>query len=95
MFLRMALVIKRSSTILKMRAKVGAQFMGLTASPERRTGDQRDQLSLAFDAIIDCANIETLIEEGILVPPIYRPHFIHDLDLSSIDISSGDFPVSK
>ena len=75
--------------------KIGAQFMGLTASPERRTGDQRDQLSLAFDAIIDCANIETLIEEGILVPPIYRPHFIHDLDLSSIDISSGDFPVSK
>ena len=75
--------------------KAGAQFMGLTASPERRTGDQRDQLSLAFDAIIDCANIETLIEEGILVPPIYRPHFVHDLDLSSIDISSGDFPVSK
>jgi hypothetical protein len=27
--------------------------MGLTASPERRTGDQRDQLNLAFDAIID------------------------------------------
>ena len=42
--------------------------MGLTASPERRTGDQRDQLNLAFDAIIDCADIENLIEEGILVP---------------------------
>ena len=40
-----------------------AQFMGLTASPERRTGDQRDQLNLAFDAIIDCANIQDLIEE--------------------------------
>ena len=39
--------------------KTDAQFMGLTASPERRTGDQRDQLHLAFDAIIDCANIET------------------------------------
>ena len=38
--------------------KTGAQFIGLTASPERRTGDQRDQLNLAFDAIIDCANIE-------------------------------------
>jgi hypothetical protein len=75
--------------------KPNAQFMGLTASPERRTGDQRDQLNLAFDAIIDCADIETLIEEGILVPPIYRPHFVHDLDLKSIDISSGDFPVSK
>ena len=75
--------------------KSNAQFMGLTASPERRTGDQRDQLNLAFDAIIDCADIETLIEEGILVPPIYRPHFVHDLDLKSIDISSGDFPVSK
>ena len=75
--------------------KPDAQFMGLTASPERRTGDQRDQLNLAFDAIIDCADIETLIEEGILVPPIYRPHFVHDLDLKSIDISSGDFPVSK
>ena len=75
--------------------KSDAQFMGLTASPERRTGDQRDQLNLAFDAIIDCADIETLIEEGILVPPIYRPHFVHDLDLKSIDISSGDFPVSK
>ena len=75
--------------------KSDAQFMGLTASPERRTGDQRDQLNLAFDAIIDCADIETLIEEGILVPPIYRPHFVHDLDLKSINISSGDFPVSK
>ena len=75
--------------------KEDARFMGLTASPERRTGDQRDQLNLAFDAIIDCANIENLIEEGILVPPIYRPHFVHDLDLSSLDISSGDFPVAK
>lgn len=75
--------------------KATAQFMGLTASPERRTADQRDQLSLAFDAIIDCANIEDLIEEGVLVKPVYRPHFVHDLDLGSIDISSGDFPVAK
>jgi superfamily II DNA or RNA helicase len=75
--------------------KKEARFIGLTASPERRTGDQRDQLHLAFDTIIDCANIETLIEEGILVKPIYRPHFVHDLDLSGIDISSGDFPVAK
>ena len=75
--------------------KEDARFMGLTASPERRTGDQRDQLNLAFDAIIDCANIENLIEEGILVRPLYRPHFVHDLDLSSLDISSGDFPVAK
>ena len=75
--------------------KRGAQFMGLTASPERRTGDQRDQLNLAFDAIIDCANIEELIREGVLVQPTYRPHFVHDLDLEALDISSGDFPVSK
>jgi superfamily II DNA or RNA helicase len=75
--------------------KAGAQFIGLTASPERRTGDQRDQLNLAFDAIIDCANIEDLIKEGVLVQPVYRTHFVHDLDLGSIDISSGDFPVAK
>ena len=75
--------------------KKDARLMGLTASPERRTGDQHDQLNLTFDAIIDCANIETLIDEGILVPPVYRPHFVHDLNLSSIDISSGDFPVAK
>ncbi len=75
--------------------KPDAQFIGLTASPERRTGDQRDQLNLAFDAIIDCANIESLIEEGVLVQPVYRPHFVHDLNLGDIDISSGDFPVSK
>lgn len=78
----------------KEHGKPTAQFMGLTASPERRTGDQRDQLNLAFDAIIDCANIEDLISEGILVQPIYRPHFVHDLDLESIDISSGEFPVT-
>ncbi|MAI11422.1 MAG: hypothetical protein CBD27_04260 [Rhodospirillaceae bacterium TMED167] len=77
------------------RGKKGAPFMGMTASPERRTGDQRDQLGLAFDAIIDCANIENLIEEGVLVKPIYRPHFVHDLELDTIDISSGDFPVAK
>ena len=75
--------------------KEQAQLVGLTASPERRTGDQRDQLNLAFDAIIDCANIENLIEEGVLVEPVYRTHFVHDLDLSGIDISSGDFPVAK
>ena len=74
--------------------KPEARFIGLTASPERRTGDQKDQLSLAFDAIIDCADIDDLIAEGILVPPVYRPHFVHDLDLSGIDISSGDFPVA-
>ena len=33
-------------------SKDSARFMGLTASPERRTGDQRDQLHLAFDSII-------------------------------------------
>jgi len=75
--------------------KAGAQFIGLTASPERRTGDQRDQLNLAFDAIIDCASIEDLIEEGVLVHPVYRSHFVHDLDLDGIDVSSGDFPVAK
>ena len=75
--------------------KAEAQFIGLTASPERRTGDQRDQLNLAFDAIIDCANIGDLIRENILVEPVYRPHFVHDLDLDGIDVSSGDFPVAK
>lgn len=75
--------------------KPEAPFIGLTASPERRTGDQRDQLHLAFDTIIDCANIEDLIDEGVLVQPEYRPHFVHDLDLQGIDISSGDFPVGK
>jgi superfamily II DNA or RNA helicase len=75
--------------------KPTAHFMGLTASPERRTGDQRDQLNLAFDAIIDCADIEELISEGILVQPHYRPHFVHDLDLEDIDVSSGEFPVSR
>ena len=75
--------------------KADAQFIGLTASPERRTGDQRDQLNLAFDAIIDCASIEDLIRENILVQPEYRPHFVHDLDLDAIDVSSGDFPVAK
>ncbi|MBT5514726.1 MAG: DEAD/DEAH box helicase [Rhodospirillaceae bacterium] len=77
------------------RGKASAQLMGLTASPERRTGDQRDQLNLAFDAIIDCANINDLISEGVLVQPVYRPHFVHDLNLDTIDISSGDFPVAS
>tara|TARA_A200000113_G_scaffold215403_1_gene219715 strand:- start:598 stop:2148 length:1551 start_codon:yes stop_codon:yes gene_type:complete len=76
-------------------AKDSARFMGLTASPERRTGDQRDQLHLAFDSIIDCADIQNLIDEKILVPPIYKPYFVHDLDLTDIDISSGDFPTTK
>ncbi len=75
--------------------KADAHFMGLTASPERRTGDQRDQLSLVFDAIIDCADIQDLIQEGILVKPRYRPHFVHDLDLEDIDVSSGEYPVSR
>jgi len=75
--------------------KPDAHFMGLTASPERRTGDQRDQLSLAFDAIIDCADIQDLINEGILVKPRYRAHFVHDLNLDDIDVSSGEYPVSR
>ena len=86
---------KRIIEAFNKHGKDSARFMGLTASPERRTGDQRDQLSLAFDAIIDCANIEELINEGVLVKPIYRSHFVHDLELKDIDITSGDFPVSK
>ena len=69
--------------------------MGLTASPERRTGDQKDQLGLAFDAIIDCADIEELIKEGVLVPAEYRSFFIHDLELDNMDISTGDFPIEQ
>ena len=65
------------------------------ASPERRTGDQKDQLGLAFDAIIDCADIEELIKEGVLVPADYRSFFIHDLELDNMDISTGDFPIEQ
>jgi superfamily II DNA or RNA helicase len=86
---------KRILDFLKDHGKSEVQLVGLTASPERRTGDQRDQLNLAFDAIVDCANIEDLIAEGILVQPVYRPHFVHDLELDNIDISSGDYPVAK
>lgn len=86
---------KRIIDDFREHGKATSLFIGLTASPERRTADQRDQLNLAFDAIIDCANIEDLIEEGVLVQPVYRPHFVHDLDLGSIDITSGDFPVAK
>ena len=68
--------------------------MGLTASPERRTGNQNDQLGLVFDSIIDCADIKTLIEDKVLVQPIYRPHFIHDLNLNNAEIKNGDFPIS-
>ena len=77
------------------RGRPDAHLLGLTASPERRTADQRDQLSMAFDAIIDGADMNQLFDEGILVRPHYRPHFIHDLELGAIDISSGDFPVAK
>ena len=72
-----------------------SKLLGLTASPERRTGDQKDQLGLAFDAIIDCADIEELIKEGVLVPAEYRSFFIHDLELENMDISTGDFPIEQ
>ncbi len=75
--------------------KKSTKLLGLTASPERRTGDQKDQLGLAFDAIIDCADIEELIREKVLVPAKYLPFFIHDLDLLSMDISTGDFPIEQ
>ena len=73
----------------------GSKLLGLTASPERRTGDQKDQLGLAFDAIIDCADIEELIKENVLVPAIYKPFFVHDFDHHNLDISTGDFPVEQ
>ena len=63
-------------------SKINSRIIGLTASPERRTGNQNDQLGLTFDAIIDCADIKTLINENVLVQPIYRPHFIHDLNFN-------------
>ena len=72
-----------------------SKLLGLTASPERRTGDQKDQLGLAFDAIIDCADIEELIKEKVLVPANYLSFFIHDLELEKMDISTGDFPVEQ
>jgi superfamily II DNA or RNA helicase len=76
-------------------SRAESKLLGLTASPERRTGDQRDQLGLAFDAIIDCADIEELIKEGVLVPAEYRSFFIHDLELENMDISTGDFPIEQ
>ncbi len=72
-----------------------SKLLGLTASPERRTGDQKDQLGLAFDAIIDCADIEELIDEGVLVPAEYKSFFIHDLELENMDITTGDFPIEQ
>ena len=72
-----------------------SKLLGLTASPERRTGDQKDQLGLAFDAIIDCADIEELIREGVLVSAEYRSFFVHDLELENMDISTGDFPIEQ
>ena len=86
---------KRILDCFNEHGKDDAHMLGLTASPERRTADQRDQLSLAFDAIIDGADMNQLFDEGILVRPRYRPHFIHDLDLGHIDVSCGDFPVAK
>ena len=76
-------------------APTSSKLLGLTASPERRTGDQKDQLGLAFDAIIDCADIEELIKEKVLVPAEYFSFFIHDLELEKMDISTGDFPVEQ
>ena len=76
-------------------APTTSKLLGLTASPERRTGDQKDQLGLAFDAIIDCADIEELIKEKVLVPAEYFSFFIHDLELEKMDISTGDFPVEQ
>ena len=76
-------------------APKSSKLLGLTASPERRTGDQKDQLGLAFDAIIDCADIEELIKEKVLVPADYFSFFIHDLELEKMDISTGDFPVEQ
>jgi superfamily II DNA or RNA helicase len=76
-------------------SKEESKILGLTASPERRTGDQKDQLGLAFDAIIDCADIEELIKENVLVAADYKSFFIHDLDLDKMDISTGDFPVEQ
>ena len=77
------------------KSKEQSKLLGLTASPERRTGDQKDQLGLAFDAIIDCADIEELIKEKVLVPAEYKSFFIHDLELEKMDISTGDFPVEQ
>jgi len=85
---------QRVLDIFDKHGKISSRIMGLTASPERRTGNQNDQLGLVFDAIIDCADIKTLIEENVLVQPLYRPHFIHDLNLSNAEIKNGDFPIS-
>ncbi len=85
---------KRIFEDFEKNGKESARLIGLTASPERRTGDQRDQLGLVFDSILDCADVEELIADGILVKPRYRCHFIHDLELGDIDVTAGDFPVA-
>ena len=85
---------QRVLDIFDEKGKKTSHIMGLTASPERRTGNQNDQLGLVFDAIIDCADINTLIDDRVLVQPIYRPHFIHDLNLNNAEIKNGDFPIS-
>ena len=51
-------------------------------------------MGLTFDAIIDCADINSLINEKVLVTPVYKPYFIHDLNLNNTEVKNGDFPIS-
>ena len=85
---------KQILDIFDKNSKINSRIIGLTASPERRTGNQNDQLGLTFDAIIDCADINSLINENVLVEPVYKPYFIHDLNLNHTEIKNGDFPIS-
>ena len=61
---------KRILDCFNEHGKDDAHMIGLTASPERRTADRRDQLSLAFDAIIDGADMNQLFDDGILARPL-------------------------
>ena len=73
-----------------------AHLLGLTASPERRA-QQTSVTSLALPLMpLLMARIwKSCLKKAYWCAPRYRPHFIHDLELASIDISSGDFPVTK
>ena len=83
---------KRAIEILAAYREAGAKIIGLTASPERMTGDP---LVTFYGDIAYFYSLRNAIDDGWLVPPKVWLTVAGDLDLSKFDEGDGDFNANR
>jgi superfamily II DNA or RNA helicase len=83
---------KRSLQILAAFRENGTKIVGMTASPERMSGDPITEF---YGPVAYQYTLQQAIDDGYLVPPTIWVTVASDLDLSKFDDGFGDFNAAQ